>query len=140
PRGLRRVPGAARRRLERPGVELSRRCAAAQPPDLRDRGRRLPGGALAAMTRRGCGGRRGLPCRCRPRWATWTRPSPAAVGEVDEAVTGCGGGGGRGRHRLRWGRWTRPSPAAVGDVDEPRYRPRWATWMTTLRRTPSDTS
>src|SRR5690606_16098095 len=124
PRGLRRVPGAARRRLERPGVELSRRCAAAQPPDLRDRGRRLPGGALAAMTRRGCGGRRGRG-RHRLRWGRWTRPSPAAVGEVDEAVTGCGGGGGRGRHRPRW-----------RDVDEPRYRPRWATWMTTLRRTP----
>src|SRR5690606_32194203 len=65
------------------------------------------------------------------RWATRTAvPLPAAVGDVDQAVTGCGGGGGRGRHRLRWGRWTRPSPAAVegrgraplpaavGDVDD----------------------
>src|SRR5690606_23418834 len=90
-----------------------------------------------AVTGCGGGGGRG---RHRLRWGRWTRPSPAAVGEVDEAVTGCGGGRGRGRRRVRWGRWTRPSPAAVGDVDEPRYRPRWATWMTTLRRTPSDTS
>src|SRR5690606_1098713 len=42
------------------------------------------------------------------RWATRTAvPLPAAVGDVDQAVTGCGGGGGRA-----------PLPAAVGDVDD----------------------